>query len=114
MAQSGFRGRPRIYSGVAAVSLGLWSLGALSVAAAMATALLGTFVAYQSYRGYRRNGSRPMLFLAAGIALLTVVPFVLRTVVVRTGFASTTGGALVSQTAGLVGIVVLLYALTRA
>lgn len=39
------------------------------------SALLGLFVAYLAYRGYRRNDSRPMLFVAAGFALALGVPF---------------------------------------
>lgn len=38
---------------------------------------LSFVVVYQAYRGYRRNGSRPMLFLASGVVLLTIVPAVL-------------------------------------
>ena len=33
------------------------------------------FIVFQAYRGSRRNDSRRMLFLAVGLALLTVVPF---------------------------------------
>ena len=42
--------------------------------ALVATALSG-LIAYQAYRGYRRNGSRPMLYLAVGFAFITTVPF---------------------------------------
>ncbi|WP_226004940.1 DUF7521 family protein [Natrinema salinisoli] len=45
--------------------------------AGMASAALGTVVTWTAYRGYARNASRPMLFLAVGVAFLTVVPFVL-------------------------------------
>jgi hypothetical protein len=45
--------------------------------AAGLTAALGLFVTYQAYRGYRRNGSKPMAFLAVGIACFTAIPFVL-------------------------------------
>ena len=38
----------------------------------------GGFVAYQAYRGYRRNDSRPMLFLAAGIGLMVCLHFGIR------------------------------------
>ncbi|MGM0606305.1 MAG: DUF7521 family protein [Halobacteriota archaeon] len=37
---------------------------------------LGLYIVFQAYRGYRRNESRRMLYLAVGLALLTVVPFV--------------------------------------
>lgn len=41
------------------------------------TALVGLAIAYQAYRGYRRNDSRPMLFLAIGFALSVGLPFVM-------------------------------------
>lgn len=44
------------------------------VLALVATAL-SALVSYLAYAGYRRNGSRPMFFLAAGFAFITVVPF---------------------------------------
>lgn len=37
-------------------------------------AVLGVFIAYLAYRGYRRNRSRPMLFVAVGFALALGVP----------------------------------------
>ncbi|MFC7141303.1 hypothetical protein ACFQMA_15875 [Halosimplex aquaticum] len=37
-------------------------------------ALLGLFIAYQAYRGYRRNDSRPMLFIAVGFIVIMGVP----------------------------------------
>lgn len=45
-------------------------------AAGSASAALGLFVAALAYRGYSRHGSRRMLFLSVGVALLTTVPFV--------------------------------------
>jgi len=33
---------------------------------------MGLFIVYQAYQGYRRNERRQMLFLAAGLALITV------------------------------------------
>lgn len=47
--------------------------------------VLGLFIAFQAYRGYRRNRSRRMLFLALGLALLTVAPFALSLVVTFAG-----------------------------
>lgn len=40
-------------------------------------AALGVFIAYLAYQGYRRNDSRPMLFVALGFTLVLVVPLVL-------------------------------------
>ncbi len=42
-----------------------------------ASAILGAIVAWTAYRGYVRNDSQPMLFLAIGVVFLTTVPFVL-------------------------------------
>lgn len=42
------------------------------VAAKVVTMLIGLLIALQAYRGYRRNASRPMLFLAIGFSLISV------------------------------------------
>ena len=39
-------------------------------------AALGMFIAYLAYRGYRRNDSRPMLFVSLGFTLALGLPFV--------------------------------------
>jgi len=36
--------------------------------------LLGAFLSFQAYRGYRRYGDQRMAFTALGIAFLTVLP----------------------------------------
>jgi len=57
----------------------------------LASAALGSVVAWTAYRGYARNESKPMLFLAVGVAFLTVVPFVLsHTVDLATGATDAT------------------------
>ena len=81
---------------------------------AAVVAVAGVFVAYQAYRGYRRNESRPMLYLAIAITLLTVVP-----VGVDYTLATLTGAndaiiLLVITAAHLAGVAAILYALTRA
>jgi RsiW-degrading membrane proteinase PrsW (M82 family) len=40
-------------------------------------AAIGIFIAYQAYRGYRRNESKPMLFLAIGFVLALGLPLLL-------------------------------------
>jgi len=52
---------------------------------------LSLVIVSQAVRGYRRNGSRPMLFLALGIVLLTIVPTVVTTVGARLYSAQTVG-----------------------
>ncbi|WP_049923556.1 DUF7521 family protein [Halopiger djelfimassiliensis] len=48
----------------------------LTVASLFLVALLGTVIAYQAYRGYRRNDAQSMLYLSIGLLLLTLCPFV--------------------------------------
>ncbi len=52
---------------------------------------LSLIVVSQAVRGYRRNDSRPMLFLALGIVLLTIVPTVVTIVGARLYDARTVG-----------------------
>ncbi|MFW5974277.1 MAG: DUF7521 family protein [Natrialbaceae archaeon] len=84
----------------------------LTVASLFLVALLGTIIAYQAYRGYRRNEARSMLYLAVGLLLLTLVPFVLN--VVLTTFVQpdqivTVFAENVSRLAGLLVIMYSLY-----
>ena len=60
------------------------------------TAVVGAFVGVQALRGYRRYGHRPLQWLAVGIVLLTVVPFLVLNLL--TVFRSTVG---VSDAGGL-------------
>ena len=78
------------------------------------TAVVGFFVAYQAYRGYRRNDSRPMLYLGVGIAFVTTVSFVLSTLVVRPLGASDALACLSWTCANVVGLAAILYAFTGA
>lgn len=52
------------------------SLFNLLVTARLVVFLLGFVIAFQAYRGYRRNDSPPMLYLAVGFALISVRPLV--------------------------------------
>jgi hypothetical protein len=75
------------------------------------TALLGVVIAYQAYRGYRRNDSRPMLFIAIGFALVLAVPFVLLVAFLVIPGLTETGVSLVSQTSQVLGVAAILYAI---
>lgn len=75
------------------------------------SALIGLFIAYQAYRGYRRNDSRPMLVIAVGFALALAVPFLLVVLYVAIPFLSETTIAVLSQLSQLSGLVAILYAL---
>ena len=48
---------------------------ALVLGLSLVATTLSALIAYQAYRGYRRNESRPMLFLAVGFAFITTIPF---------------------------------------
>jgi uncharacterized membrane protein (DUF441 family) len=38
--------------------------------------LLGTFVVYLAYKGYKRNNSKPLLYVALGFGLITAATIV--------------------------------------
>lgn len=76
--------------------------------------ILSLIIIYQAYRGYRRNGSRPLLFLALGVVLLTIAPTVVT--IVSSAFVSpATFGSVVSpltgsiRVAGLISIIYSIY-----
>jgi hypothetical protein len=48
----------------------------LILALAFGSTLVGSYVGYQAYRGYRRHDSRTMRALSAGLFCLTAVAFV--------------------------------------
>lgn len=77
-------------------------------------AVAGVFVAYQAYRGYQRNQSRPMLYLALGIVLLTAVPASVNYGLSSLTTATEAGILLAITVAHLGGVAAILYALTRA
>ncbi|QCC49479.1 hypothetical protein DV707_17295 (plasmid) [Halobellus limi] len=75
-------------------------------------AALGVFIAFLAYRGYRRNKSRPMLFVAVGFALALGVPLILTVVYL---VLPITGGRVVlqatSQTFEVAGLLCIIYGL---
>ncbi|MFC7138851.1 hypothetical protein ACFQMA_03245 [Halosimplex aquaticum] len=78
------------------------------------TAVVGLFVAYQAFRGYRRNDSRPMLFLGLGIFLVTALPFVVTTALAGPLGASDAVAVLAWTVLEILGLGSILYALTGA
>lgn len=74
-------------------------------------AVIGVFIAYQAYRGYKRNESKPMLYIAVGFFLVLGVPLVLFAVAVLIPATPQTVFAFVSQSATLVGLLAILYAI---
>jgi hypothetical protein len=79
---------------------------------------LGLLISLQAYRGYRQARSRRLLFLAVGVVLLTLVPFLL-TVAAAVVAGTTTltdlsyPVALVTRTAEVLGLLAILYSLQQ-
>jgi len=74
-------------------------------------ALLGLFVAYQAYRGYRRNESRPMLFIALGFVLIVGLPVVLTVPFLFVPAIPQAAYQFTIQTSEIVGLASIIYAL---
>ncbi|PSP63290.1 hypothetical protein BRC79_11485 [Halobacteriales archaeon QH_8_67_27] len=74
-------------------------------------ALLGLFVAYQAYRGYRRNDSRPMLFIAVGFAVIMGVPALLFVPALFVPGVPLLGVQGVVQAFEIIGLLCIIYAL---
>ncbi|MFC7134184.1 MULTISPECIES: DUF7521 family protein [Salinibaculum] len=79
----------------------------------LVTALVGLLIAYQAYRGYRRNQSRPMFYIAVGFILTVGLPFVLLvpTLLLADVEPLLVGLIFVRDIATLVGLAAILYAL---
>jgi len=75
------------------------------------TAILGLFIGYQAYRGYRRNSSRPMLFLSSGLVLLTAVSFSVSVVLGSLGGQNPFVTLSVQRAIELTGLACIMYAL---
>lgn len=59
------------------LATGPGDMGSLELAlfgSGVVTVLLGIAIAYVAFRGYRRNASRPMLFMAIGFVLAVALP----------------------------------------
>lgn len=87
----------------------VFDTGTAQLLVALLGLAVGSLVVYQALRGYRRNDSRPMLFLGLGLLLLGPVHFLLT---LPSLGAFPTGAAL--QVVDVFGLVMILYSLTRA
>lgn len=84
-----------------------WFATAIKVVALV----LGAFIVYLAYMGYRRNASKPLLYAALGFALITagtVTEGVLY-VLVGTGLLSATAGGTVITILGFIAIIYSVY-----
>ena len=84
----------------------------------LAALVVGFVIVFQAYRGYRRSGSEPMRWLALGLFLLTVVPFVLSVAVTSVAseldagrLAFVYGLPIASRLVELAGLCCILYSL---
>lgn len=82
------------------------------VAYELVGALLGLVIAYLAYRGYRRNQSRPMLFVSVGFVLALGVPLAITLIYLA---LPVTGGRVivqvVTQTFEIAGLLSIIYGL---
>lgn len=82
----------------------------LTIGSLFLVAIMGTLIAYQAYRGYRRNNVRSMLYLAIGLLLLTAFPFVIN-VTAHTITRSVQLTVLFENVSRLLGLTAIMYSL---
>lgn len=73
--------------------------------------IIGVFIAYQAYRGYQRNKSRPMLFIALGFVFVLAVPFCIFLLYGLLPGIPVTAVIVTSQLSQVSGLLAILYAL---
>ena len=83
----------------------------LTVASLFLVALIGTLIAYQAYRGYRRNDATSMLYLALGLLLLTLCPFLINVAVNSFTSADQIVTVFLENMSRLAGLVAITYSL---
>ena len=83
----------------------------LTVASLFLVALFGTIIAYQAYRGYRRNDARSMLYLAVGLLFLTLCPFLINVTVTTAFSPGQVVTVFLENLSRLVGLVAIMYSL---
>jgi hypothetical protein len=89
--------------------------GALRILAVLSTfllsAVLGLVIARKAYQGYATSRSKPMLYLAVGIVLLTAVPALLSTVLANLTALPGYQVVLVTNGAEILGLLSVAYSL---
>jgi hypothetical protein len=92
-------------------SIDLDTLSRIRTYSELISVALGVAISYLAYLGYRRNQSRPMLFIALGFALILGVPGV-ALVILRFGLNLPIPIVnSISQVSELAGLVAILYGL---
>lgn len=89
--------------------------GGLRILAVLSTfllsAVLGLVIARKAYQGYTATRSKPMLYLAVGIVLLTAVPALLSTVLTNLTVLPGYQVVLVTNGAEILGLLSVAYSL---
>jgi hypothetical protein len=98
---------------VTGVTGALWPGGSI-ILMGLLSAVLGAFVSSLAYLGYARNDSRPMLFLAIGVAFVTAMPFVVSRGVDRLTAASDAQIVLLITICNLIGLASIAHSLGGA
>ncbi len=88
------------------------------VTATLIAMTLGLMIVFQAYRGYRRNESQRMLYLAVGLGFVTIAPFGLSLgfelfapLVAQASLVRTSILPLVSRLLEITGLSLILYSL---
>lgn len=82
----------------------------LALAGLLLAAGLSLLVVYRLVEGYRRNGTRPMLVLGVGIALLVTGPIFLRLAFANLVAVSPATRSVATTASELLGLSAILYA----
>ncbi|PSQ17559.1 hypothetical protein BRD00_07620 [Halobacteriales archaeon QS_8_69_26] len=72
---------------------------------------LGLVIAYIAFQGYRRNDSRPMLFIAVGFVLVTGLPAVFAGAFLAFAEVGELAAAAATQVSEIIGMLCIIYAL---
>ena len=91
----------------------------LIIALAFGSTLVGAYIGYQAYRGYRRHDSPTMQYLSVGLFLLTAAAFSIAfvgSVLLREGILPVRfrqSISLITRTLQFLGVVFIAYSLHR-
>ncbi|NEU55984.1 hypothetical protein [Halorussus sp. MSC15.2] len=83
----------------------------LALAGLLVAAVLSLAVVYRLVEGYRRNGTRPMLALGVGLALLVTGPIFLRLAFANVVDVSPATRSVTTTASELLGLAAILYAI---
>src|SRR5208282_306704 len=76
----------------------------------MVALILGTFIVYLAYKGYKRNSSKPLLYVSLGFALITagtVVEGLLYVIFISNLLVAIIAGTAVT----VIGLIVIIYSI---